>query len=607
MTIHASPPSLHAAAGAAAPGAERPPTTEERRRLYREQGSWGDTRLQDLFDHWVATRPNACSVVDPPDRARFTEGAPRRVTWQELGDGVKALSGVLLDAGYRRGDVVLLQLPSVHEFFVAYLACFRLGLVASPVPVAYRAHELAHIVPHARVRGLIGMGQVGGFNHGELLMQMAHHPEVRQVMLWGDDLPEGAVDLGAAMRRQAQDPTLETRLQEATRGIPVTADDVCLLLWTSGTEALPKPVPRTHNHCLVARKLMTEPASLEIGDCLLSPRLLNTMGGFAGTVMTWLDCAAQVVLHQPLNLPLFLQQIADERPVFTSGPPALLQQLMADPHAMQLLANSPLRCISSGSAALPEEVMLRFKRECGIDILNFYGSSEGGSLSATPRDMDDLGARARYFARFGAPNCESTLSTARYVYTRLIDPETEVSIEQPGVVGELCFDGPTLFNGYLGMPEATEVSFTRRGEYRSGDLFEIAGDRGQWLRFVGRRKEIIVRGGMNISALEVEGLLAQVPGIREVAAVGLPDERLGEIVCAVVVLAPDMDLDLPALTRHLQETLSVAIYKCPEALLRVESLPRNPAGKVLKATLRQQAQDASLRGDDSLERRGQPR
>lgn len=588
------------------PGVRQPwdaGTIEERRRRYREQGWWGDTRLHDLFDHWVATRPQACSVVDPPDRTRFTDGAPRRLSWQEVDDAVKSLCGVMLQAGLQRGDVVLLQLPSVHEFLVAYIACFRLGLVTSPVPLAYRAHELAHIVPHARVRALIGMGRVGGFNHGELLVQMAQHADVRAVMLWGEALPEGALDLGVAMRLQAQDSTLATRLKDAERAHPVTADDVCVLLWTSGTEALPKPVPRTHNNWMPARKLMTEPAGLQTGDCLLSPRLLNTMGGFAGTVMTWLDCAAQVVLHQPMNLPVFLQQIVDERPVFTSGPPAVLQQLLADPQAMQLLADSPLRCISSGSAALPEEVMLRFKRECGIDILNFYGSSEGGSLSATPRDMDDLGARARYFARFGAPSCESTLRSARYVQTRLIDPETEATLDQAGVVGELCFEGPMLFGGYLGMPEATQAAFTQRGEYRSGDLFEIAGDRGQWLRFVGRRKEIIVRGGMNISALEVEGLLVQVPGIQEAAAVGLPDERLGETVCAVVVLAPDTRLDLPALTRHLQETLSVAIYKCPEALLRVEGLPRNPAGKVLKSALRKQVQEAAALGDPALERR----
>ena len=574
-----------------------------RHRHYREQGWWGDTRLQDLFDHWVATRPDACSLVDPPDRARFTDGAPCRRSWRELDEQVRSLCGVLLDTGLQKGDVVLLQLPSVHEFFVAYMACFRLGLVASPVPAAYRAHELDHIVPHARVRALIGMCRVGNFDHGHLLMQMTRHDVVRQVMLWGENIPSGALDLGQAMRRQAQDPTLAARLSAVQKSQPVSADDVAVVLWTSGTEALPKPVPRTHNQWLASRKLMTEPANLQTGDCVLSPRMLNTMGGFAGTVMTWLDCATQVVLHQPLNVPVFLQQVVDEKPVFTSGPPALLQQLLADPQAMRLLAASPLRHISSGSAALPEEVMLRFKQECDIDILNFYGSSEGGSLSATPRDMDDLSARARYFARFGAPGCESTLSTAHYVRTRLIDPETEATIEAPGVVGELCFEGPMLFEGYLGMPEATRAAFTRRGEYRSGDLFAIAGERSQWLHFVGRRKEIIVRGGLNISALEVEGLLAQVPAIQEAVAIGVPDDKLGELVCAVVVLKPGANLDLKGLTEHLHQQLSVAIYKCPEVLLRVDSLPRNPAGKVPKSTLRRQVEEAAQRGDRALERR----
>lgn len=574
-----------------------------RHRHYRERGWWGSTRLQDLFDHCVLTRPHACSVVDPPDRARFTDGEPRRQSWMEINAQVRELCGVFLEAGLGKGDVVLLQLPSVHEFFVAYVACFRLGLIASPVPAAYRAHELDHIVRHARVRALVGMTRVGSFDHGQLLMQIARHASVRHVMLWGEKIPEGALNLGQAMRRQGQDPSLSDRLSAAEKERAVSADDVAILLWTSGTEALPKPVPRTHNHCLVSRKLMTEPVGLEPGECILSPRLLNTMGGFAGTVMTWLDCAAQVVLHQPMSLDLFLQQVADERPVFTSGPPALLQQLMADPRAMQILAGSPLRCISSGSAALPEEVMHRFKEECGIDILNFYGSSEGGSLSATPRDMNDLGARARYFARFGAPDCESTLTTARYVRTRLIDPETEATIEEPGVVGELCFEGPMIFEGYLDMPEATCAAFTQSGEYRSGDLFVIAGEQRQWLQFVGRRKEIIVRGGMNISSLEVEGLLAQVPEIQEAAAVGVPDDRLGETVCAVVVLKPGADLDLRGLAGQLQERLSVAIYKCPEVLLRVESLPRNPAGKVLKSALRRQVEEAGRRGDPTLERR----
>jgi acyl-CoA synthetase (AMP-forming)/AMP-acid ligase II len=270
---------------------------------------------------------------------------------------------------------------------------------------------------------------------------------------------------------------------------------------------------------------------------------------------------------------------------------------------MQLLADSPLRCISSGSAAMPEEVMIRFKQECGIDILNFYGSSEGGSLSATPKDMQEIGARARYFARFGSPSCESTLTTARFVRTRLIDPDTEATIEQPGVVGELCFDGPMLFEGYLGMPDATRAAFTRAGEYRSGDLFVIAGDRGQWLQFVGRRKEIVVRGGLNISALEIEGLLAQVPAIQEAAVVGIPDERLGETVCAVVVLRPGQSLDLHGLTRHLQDQLEIAIYKCPESMLQVESLPRNPAGKVLKSALRERVGEALRQGSGALERR----
>jgi non-ribosomal peptide synthetase component E (peptide arylation enzyme) len=153
-------------------------------------------------------------------------------------------------------------------------------------------------------------------------------------------------------------------------------------------------------------------------------------------------------------------------------------------------------------------------------------------------------------------------------------------------LGELRFKGPTIFSGYFKSPELTHKAFDEQGFYRTGDLFEIAGDQGQYYRFAGRHKDIVIRGGMNISSEEIENLLMSHAEVRDVAVIGLPDAIMGERVCAVVVQQPNASLSLPSLIEHLRNVKEVASYKWPESLIFVEELPRNPVGKVLKRELR---------------------
>jgi acyl-CoA synthetase (AMP-forming)/AMP-acid ligase II len=150
----------------------------------------------------------------------------------------------------------------------------------------------------------------------------------------------------------------------------------------------------------------------------------------------------------------------------------------------------------------------------------------------------------------------------------------------------MLYRGPMVMSGYLGEPELSARALDGQGWYRSGDLFEISGERAQYYRFAGRAKDIIVRGGFNISAEEVENLIASHPAVADVAVVGYPDERLGERVCACVVLRPDAVLDLPALATWLRDERHVAAMKRPERLMLLPALPRNPNNKVLKARLR---------------------
>ncbi len=545
---------------------------------YRAAGWWGDLRVHDLFAQCVAAHPDRLALVDPANRAEITEGAPARLNWRDVAVRVDALAATLHDAGLRRDDVVCLQLPTTHEHIVAYLASMRLGLIATPVPFQYREHELSHILAHLGVRAFITAGRIGKHDHAAMALRLREStPSLAHVLVFGG-APPGAIDLDRAMQA-AVDPA-------SIPDVAVGGDDVCIVLWTSGTEARPKPVPRTHNNLLMTRRLMTEAASLAEGCHLLAPRLLNTVGGLTGAILPWLDRGAKLVLHHPFKADVLLRQIVEEAIDFTSCPPAMLHELLKNEALLEGIDFSRLRHFSSGSAALPEFVVREFAERHGVTVLNFYGSSEGASLAATGHDLPDPAERARYFPRYGDNRFTWSLSLAQAVETKLIDTEGQ-KITEAGRPGELCFKGPAVFSGYVGEPELTAAAFDGEGFYRTGDLFEIAGPDDRYYRFVGRRKDTIVRGGMNISAEEVENLLIAHPAIREAAAVGRPDAKLGETVCAVVVPKPGAAVSLEELVAHLRDVQKVAIYKLPQHMVLLEALPRSPAGKVLKGQLRQ--------------------
>ena len=217
--------------------------------------------------------------------------------------------------------------------------------------------------------------------------------------------------------------------------------------------------------------------------------------------------------------------------------------------------------------------------------MNVFGSNEGASLFSTGEAIPDPEQRARFFPRFGAEGLEWPAAFPAKIRTRLVNPESEVEITEPGVEGELRIDGAMTFDGYWNAPDLTHQAFDAAGYFRTGDLFEIApGAGGRLYRFVGRRKEIIIRGGVNISPAELDGLIESHPAVREAACVAYPDARLGERVCAVVALRPGQALTLDELNAHLKGH-DIAGFKLPEKLRIVDALPRNPLGKVLRRDL----------------------
>jgi acyl-CoA synthetase (AMP-forming)/AMP-acid ligase II len=468
-------------------------------------------------------------------------------------------------------------------------------VVASPIVAQGREHELGHAIDRTGAVALIVTARIGAHDHAAMAAALAsRHASVRAVLAFGPGgLPAGVVDVRAEM---GASPTIaQARAQALARyeaEAAVDADDAVTILWTSGSEGRAKGVARTHNDWLLYGPQIGAAYGVGDGVRLLNGRPLTTHGAFVGSITPWLVHAGTLVNHQPFALPLFLEQLKSERIDFTALAPAILVSLLSQPELLEGVDFSRLRHVGSGSAPLTETVVRGFRERFGVEVINFFGSTEGASLVSAPQDMPDPALRALYFPRFGIPAFEWRHPAHRLVQTRLVDLSSGEEITTPGRVGELHYRGPMVMSGYHGEPELSARALDAQGWYRSGDLFEISGEQAQYYRFAGRAKDIIVRGGFNISAEEVENLVAGHPAVADVAVVGYPDERLGERVCACVVLRPDATLDLPTLGAWLRDERHVAAMKRPERLMLLPALPRNPNNKVLKSRLRVLAADA---------------
>ncbi len=558
------------------------------------RGWWGTLTLDDIFRRNVSGCSSRTAVADAFNRTSFTDGPPRSLSYAQLDGEVVRLCSVLLADSLGKDDLVVLQMPNCVEQFVVYLACARLGIVVSPVPIQYREHELAHVLSTTRARAAITCRRIGRHAHAAMFEGLrTSQPSLRAVYAFGDNaadaapgepMPRGAVALAPRLAAAGPSAQLKDYLNRTT----VSANDVFTICWTSGTESVPKGVPRSHNEWLVLAPTVIEGANLRPHCRMLSPFPLVNMAGLSAGFAAWLVLAGTVVQHQPFDLAVFLQQLRDEEVDYTIAAPAILGQLLHNEALAEGIDFSRLATIGSGSAPLSQWLVRGFKDRFGVDIVNHFGSNEGASLTGGPRDVPDPETRAQFFPRAGVQGFDWHVSTTRKIATRLVDLETGQDIDKPGVVGELRYAGATVFSGYWNAPELTARAFDAQGYYKTGDLFEIGGEHGQYYRYAGRSKDVVIRGGMNISSEEIENLVLAHPKVREAAVVGYADEAMGERVCACIVLKTGETLTLDALKAFLRDEQRIAVYKLPERLVLLDALPRNPVGKVLKRVLRGQ-------------------
>lgn len=543
------------------------------------RGWWGNSTLDAEFSANVERVPDRLAVIDPPNRGAFALGAPRRLSYRELDARVDEFATAMAAHGVGAGDIVAYQLPNIHEAVAVLLACSRIGAVVSPILIQFDQHELEDIFDQLAPRLFITLTR---FKEREIEANAAPVCAARAIPVLNID-------------------RIGERALEPVRRSPVGPNDLLTICWTSGTEGSAKGVMRTHNQWRVIGMMMRDGAGLRDGDVLLNARPLVNMAAIGGGFYSWLICAGTMVLHNPLDLALAIAQIRDEQVTVTFMPPAFMVSLLKDETQAARADLASLRVLGSGSASLPQWTIDGMKARFGVEIINFFGSNEGVTLLSNAEDIPDPSMRAQFFPRFGRPGLAwPSMPASGWCETRLVDPETGEEIVEPGRTGELCFKGPSLFSGYLGPPERTAAAFDDQGFYRTGDLFQIAGEgeEPRFYRFEGRSKEVIIRGGFNIAPAEIDNMLSDHPAIREVAAFGFPDDRLGEKLGVAVVVKAGEAIALEDIVSYLRDR-HLAVFKLPQALLTLEALPRNAMMKVLRWRLTElfQEQEARERAD----------
>ncbi|MCG2623428.1 acyl--CoA ligase [Arthrobacter sp. I2-34] len=546
------------------------------------QGWWTGDTWGDCLRRSVIRFPDRECLTDAPNKAAFMGQAPLRLTWTEFEAAVDRCAEILYGHGIRKDDVVGVQIPNSVELMITYLALNRLGAILSPYPVAYRRHELSQLAPIAGVHAIVTTAGFSGRDLREDAAAVLAGAQARGgLFAWHAE--DGGQCHGLDLVDVLKGPRGDIEYGAYVHALQPHPNDCAMILFTSGTTGAPKGVPRGHGDSLVSASATVAAPGLTYRDVVLAPMPMVNGGALSGMFLPWLLTGCRLVLHQPFNLEIFAAQIESESVTYSVAPPTILNDMVSDDTIFTRYDLSSLRVLGSGSAPLSAWMIKRWEADHGVEIINYFGATEGVQLFADRDAVPDPGLRARYLPKPGSPLFPWRTEVGRRSESRLVDTETGEEVTRPGRHGELRVKGPNIFCGYL---HGAGDAFDELGFYRTGDLFEYSPDHPDLLILVDRAKDVIIRGGLNISAAEIEALLVAHPKVAEVAAVGRKDARLGERTCVFVV--PRRQADPPTLA-ELVDFLNeeqVAKYKLPEFLELIEAMPRNPAGKALKVQLR---------------------
>ncbi len=520
----------------------------ERAKRFIEQGDWSDTMPSDWLAQWARKAPDRPAALAPGGG----------LSYAELDDQVRRFARGLLAQGFRKGDVIGVQLPNVPAILVALYGIQAMGGVPALLHMPYRGGELEPLLRHVAARGVVCFAGIEGFDAAALMAEMqAKVPSLEQVIVVGGTAPAGSL---------AFDNLLAHEPGEIAD--PPGPDDPGVVMFTSGTTSAPKAVVHPY------RTLVLDGVSCARGfhidaeqTVLCAPAFTHAFGLIvllamleAGATNAMMAAYAPPVLEGTL--------VRDEVTILFCGPAHVKGGRKAGFFGPAVCQN--LRRVFIGGAVCLPEVLIGLEEACpGVRVCQTWGMTEVLDIIIGHEDAPQEVRATSIGPVFG--DCSA----------RICDPDgVELT---SGDEGELEIRSPYNFWGYLDNQAANEASFRSGGWFRTGDLARI--DAAGNITVTGRLKDVIMRGGIKINPLDVEELMEAHAAVLQAAMVPVPDEVLGERACLFVVLAPEAALTLDDVKEYLAGA-KVAKMFWPERLAIVESMPMTPTRKVIKGRLR---------------------
>ncbi|MBM3343666.1 MAG: acyl--CoA ligase [Betaproteobacteria bacterium] len=513
-------------------------------RRYYDAGWWRDETMYGLLAHHARARPQAYALRD----------SRHRLTWAQLQQWVDALAAEMHTAGIKRGQRVSVWLPNRVEAVIVFLACSRNGYVCNPsLHQNYTVGEIVALMERIQT--------------ATLFTQAGYGADANKV-----DVFEAAKSLPALKRVYRMDdgnfPALDTKPQSLPEP-DNDPDKIVYLAFTSGTTGIPKGVLHSDNTLLANGRAMVHDWHHDDKTILYS---MSPLSHHIATVAIAQSLAAgfELVVNDLMPGMKPLEGLLETNATYVMGVPTHAIDILADAKARGRKDLGKVNLFYMAGSVIPPETARAFL-DMGIKPQNIYGMTENGSHQYTmPDDSVEI--------------ITTTCGRACHGYeTRLWDQENaDIEVTQPGDIGEIGTRGALLMLGYFNNQNATENSFNAGGWFMSGDLGRV--DAQGNLQIVGRKKDLIIRGGHNIHPSRIENLAIKHPAVLKAAAFSVADQRLGERVCLAIIQREGVAVEGDALLAHLNDE-GLSKYDMPEFFIRMEAFPLTASGKILKREL----------------------
>lgn len=548
---------------------------------YYRAGLWSAETFHDLLVR---------RVEEAPDKTFATDGT-RSLTFRELFDASQRLAVGLHRQGLRRGDTAAVQLPNWVEFIQVLTALSRLGVIMVPIMPIYRRDDVSYVLSNAGVRTVFTPAHFGKFAYLDMYLGLRQqHPELTIVVARPDSTAENVADTDAdvfTLRGLEADTDDDGARQELDA--PPGPDEPFAIVYTSGTTSRPKGCVHTFNTYCAGSRALIDPFGYTGADVQFGPSPIAHTTGLVTSVFLPMLTGASTHLMAKWDPARGIEEIQRFGCTAAVTAPTFLHTLLSE-YDVQRHDLSTLRLWTCAGAPIPAAVVKQANATLpNLRVLSLYGRSE--NLVTTTCSVTDDVSRALTSDGRAVPGSE----------VKIVDDNGN---EVPrGTEGDIAYRGPAHMIEYLANPEETAALFTKEGFSKSGDLGKMTDD--GYVRVTGRTKDIVIRGGMNISVREIEEHLAHHPALKAFSVVGMPDERLGEKVCCYLVTKPGHDTPTVEALREFLLTEGMPIQKTPERVVAVDELPMTATGKILKHELRKDIEQR-LREESMQEAAGAP-